>query len=305
MRTRHASPNTWHQSGHRVLSATAAFVVVLFCQVTITQLGPPQRIISVIPAVTEMLFAIGGDPQVVGVSSFDQYPSEVRKLPRVGGLIDPDMERIILLRPDLVILYASQVDLQEQLARAQIPVFSYAHGGLAHVTETIRTLGAHTGRAANAERVATSIERRLDAIREGVKGRERPHTLLVLDREPLALRNIYASGGRGFLHDMLEAAGGTNVFAEIERQSVQPTTETILAAAPDVIVEVRVGDDLTGEHVDRERRVWQTLGSVPAVRDGRVYVLSGGDLVVPGPRVADATTRLAQVLHPELLFPPN
>ena len=276
-----------------------ALVVVAFYQVAIAQPDPPRRIISVIPALTEMLFAIGAGPQVVGVSSFDRQPPEVRALPRVGGLIDPSIERIILLRPDLVILYASQSDPQEQLARAQIPVFSYAHGGLAHVTETIRTLGARTGRPASAERVAASIERRLEAIRESVKGRERPRTLLVLDREPLALRNIYASGGIGFLHDMLDVAGGTNVFADIERESVQPTTETILTTAPDVIIEVRVGADLTAERIDREHRVWQTLAGVPAVRQGRVYILTGGDLVVPGPRVAEATDRLARVLRGE------
>lgn len=277
-----------------------ALVGVACCQVAIAQQDPPRRIISMIPAVTEMLFAIGAGPQVVGVSSFDQQPPEVRALTRVGGLIDPDMEQIILLRPDLVILYASQSDPQEQLARAQIPVFSYAHGGgLAHVTETIRTLGARTGRPGGAERVATSIERRLEAIRKRVKGRERPRTLLVLDREPLALRNIYASGGIGFLHDMLEVAGGTNVFADIEHESVQPTTETILITAPDVIIEVRVGVDMTAERIDREHRVWQTLAGVPAVRQGRVYILTDGDLVVPGPRVAEATDRLARVLRGE------
>ena len=292
------TPHSSHSPTMRWALAVA-LVGVAFCQVAVAQQDPPRRIISVIPAVTEMLFAIGAGPQVVGVSSFDQQPPAVRALTRVGGLIDPDMERIILLRPDLVILYASQSDPQEQLARAQIPVFSYAHGGLAHVTETIRTLGARTGRPGGAERVATSIERRLEAIRERVKGRERPRTLLVLDREPLALRNIYASGGIGFLHDMLEVAGGTNVFADIERESVQPTTETILTTAPDVIIEVRVGGDMTAERIDREHRVWQTLAGVPAVRQGRVYILTGGDLVVPGPRVAEATDRLARVLRGE------
>ena len=275
-----------------------ALLAVVFSRIAIAQPGPPRRIISVVPAVTEMLFAIGAGPQVVGVGSFDELPPEV-ELPRVGALIDPDLERIISLRPDLVVLYASQSDPREQLARAEIPVFSYVHSDLAQVMETIRTLGARTGRAASAERLATSLERRFEEIRERVKGRERPRTLLVMSREPLALRNIYASGGFGFIHDMLEAAGGTNVFADIERESLQPTTETILATAPDVIIEVRVSGALTVEQVDRERQVWQTLAGVPAVRSGRVYFLTGGDLVVPGPRVAAATDRLARLLHGE------
>lgn len=275
-----------------------ALLAAVFCRIAIAQQGPPRRIVSVVPAVTEMLFAIGAGPQVVGVTRFDELPPEV-ELPSVGALIDPDLERIISLRPDLVVLYASQSDPREQLARAEIPVFSYVHSDLAQVMETIRTLGARTGRAASAERLATSLERRFEEIRERVKGRERPRTLFVMSREPLALRNIYASGGFGFIHDMLEAAGGTNVFADIERESVQPNTETILATAPDVIIEVRVGGALTAEQVDRERQVWQTLAGVPAVRSGRVYFLTGGDLVVPGPRVAAATDRLARLLHGE------
>ena len=85
----------------------------------------PTRIISLVPAVSEMLFAVGAGPQVVAVSSFDDYPPEVLKLPRVGALLDPDLERILSLRPDLVIVYESQVDLRRQLGRASIPMFVY------------------------------------------------------------------------------------------------------------------------------------------------------------------------------------
>ncbi len=106
----------------------------------------PTRIISLVPAVSEMLFAIGAGPQVVAVSSFDDYPPEVLKLPRVGALLDPDLERILSLRPDLVIVYESQVDLRRQLERASIPTFVYKHAALADVTATIRQLGARVGR---------------------------------------------------------------------------------------------------------------------------------------------------------------
>ena len=91
--------------------------------------GVPNRIVSVVPAITEMLFAIGAGPQIVGVGSFARFPDEVKDLMRVGALLDPDTEQIFSLRPDLVILYSSQVDLRAQLDRARIPIFSYAHGG--------------------------------------------------------------------------------------------------------------------------------------------------------------------------------
>ena len=106
----------------------------------------PSRIISLIPAVTEMLFALGAGPQVVAVSSFDEYPPEALKLPRVGALLNPDLERILSLRPDLVVVYESQADLRRQLERATIPMFVYKHASLADVAVTIRQLGTRIGR---------------------------------------------------------------------------------------------------------------------------------------------------------------
>jgi len=257
----------------------------------------PRRIISLVPAVTEMLFAIGAGPQVIAVSSYDQDPPEVRQLPRVGALLDPDVERILSMKPDLVVTYGSQSDLKQQLDRASIAVFDYRHAGLADITATMRRLGAATGHALRAEETASNIERSLARIRERAGTGPRPRTLLVFGRERGALRNIYASGGRGFLHDMLEAAGGVNVFADVDRESVQVTTEVVLARAPDVILEVRSADIDTEAEAASEARSWAPLASVPAVRNRRVIVLTGKALTVPGPRVAEVAERMFQALH--------
>jgi len=257
----------------------------------------PQRIISLVPALTEMLFTIGAGPQVVAVSSYDEDPPQVKALPRVGALLDPDVERILSLKPDLVITYASQTDLHAQLTRAAIPRFDYRHGGLAGIADTLRALGVRTGHAREAEAAAGEIEARLAAIRARTAGAPKPRTLLVFGRERGALRNIYASGGRGFLHDMLVAAGGTNIFADIDRESVQATTELILARAPEVILEVRSSDILSREEAEREAASWRPLASVPAVRQNRVVVLTGKGLTVPGPRVAEVVARMADALR--------
>jgi iron complex transport system substrate-binding protein len=257
----------------------------------------PTRIVSLVPAVTEMLFAIGAGPQVVAVSTYDQDPPEVRALPRVGALLDPDVERILSIRPDLVITYGSQTDLQQQLGRASIAFFDYRHAGLADITTTMRRLGAVTGHAEQAEAEADRLEQRIQAIRTKAASLSKPRTLLVFGRELGALRNIYASGGRGFLHDMLEAAGGVNVFADVARESVQATTELILARAPEVILEVRSADILTADEAAREAASWAPLASVPAVRGKRVVVLTGRGLTVPGPRVADVVQRMADALR--------
>ena len=273
--------------------------LALAASVLVTTQSHPQRIISIVPSLTETLFAIGAGPEVIGVGSFDTHPSEVATRTRVGGLIDPDMERIFTLRPDLVILHASQQDQIEQLTRARIPVFSYAHGGLADTLSVIRQLGARTGHTADADRVAGAIETRLAELRARTGGRTRPRVLLVFGREPRSLRNIYASGGFGFLHDMLEAAGGDNVFADVARESVQLTSEAILTASPDVIIELTYDDRMTPDNQAAEVAVWNRLPAIPAVRNGRVHLLLGNQFVVPGPRLAEATAAIARALFPE------
>jgi iron complex transport system substrate-binding protein len=201
----------------------------------------------------------------------------------------------------MVVVYGSQVDLKQQLARAGVAVFDYRHAGLADVTTTIRALGERTGTAARAEQIAREIERGLDAIRRKVKDRPRPRTLLVFGRERLALRGLYASGGIGFLNDMLEVAGGVNVFADVKQQAVQASTEQILARRPEVILETRAQNSAwpSGDR-EAELNVWNAVGSVPAVRTHRVLFLFDDRIVSPGPRVVEGTTAMAKALHPDV-----
>ena len=125
----------------------------------------PQRIVSIIPAVTEMIFAMGDGARVAGVSSFDRFPPEVSRITRVGALLDPDVERILSLKPDLVVVYNTQTELKQRLDRARIPYYSYEHRTLVDITTTIRAIGARIGSGPRAERLATDIERKITAVR--------------------------------------------------------------------------------------------------------------------------------------------
>ena len=146
--------------------------------------------------------------------------------------------------------------------------------------------------------VADSLDAHISAVRRRVAGRPRPRTLIVFDREKVALRGIYASGGVGFIHDMVDAAGGDNAFADVKQQAVQATTELILARRPEVILELRA-DPLDAGARAREIAVWNALTSLPAVRNSRVYFLDEQKTVVPGPRVAEAVELIAHTIHPE------
>lgn len=285
----------------RLIGLAFVAVIVFWAAPPATTQRPAaaQRIVSLVPALTEMLFAIGAGPQVVAVSSYDEFPPEVKSLPKVGALLDPDMERILALRPDLVVSYGSQTDMQAQLARAKIRVFSYRHAGLNGVFATLKDLGEAVGRTTDSERLSREIRSGLDAIQARVRGRPKPRTLLVFERDPESLRGVYVSGGVGFLHDMLGIAGGVNVFADVARESVQPSVETMLARAPEFILEVRATGLLAGADVTQAKRVWGALASVPAVQRGHIQILTGDHLVVPGPRLVQGTEAFARALHPD------
>lgn len=260
---------------------------------------PPARIVSLVPATTEMLFAMGAGARLVGVGSYDRFPPEVDRLPRLGGLLDPNIEQLIALTPDLVIVYDTQAELRRQLERARIPVWDYSTTTLPDVTAAMRGLANRIGMPAEGATAAARIETQLQSIRTRVSGRPRPRTLLVFGREAGSLRGINASGGYGFLHDLLEVAGGTDVLGDVKRAAVQMSSEMVLARSPDVIVELHYGDAWVPTRVEAERRVWLALPSVPAVRSNRIHLLSGDEFVVPGPRVALAAERLARALHPD------
>jgi iron complex transport system substrate-binding protein len=263
------------------------------------QRTPAKRIVSLVPALTEILFAIGAGSQVIAVSNFDEHPSEVSKLPKIGALLDPDTERILSMRPDLVMVYGSQDTLKAQLARAGIATFDYRHGGLADIMPVFERLGELTGHQEGARKRVHELESKLAAVRTRVDGLPRPKTLLVMGREPRTLRNLDASGGVGFLHDLLVLAGGSNVFGDVKRQAVRASTEMLLARAPEVIVDLQYANAASEQQASAEVETWRRLGSIPAVQRGRIHVIYGDHTVVPGPRIGEAAEALARAIHPE------
>jgi iron complex transport system substrate-binding protein len=280
--------------------ALVVFAAIVTVHARGGQAAAPRRVISLVPAVTEMLFAMGAGQQVAAVSSYDTYPPEALTRPKVGALVDPDFERILSLKPDLVIVYATQAELIARLERLHIPVFHYQHAGMADITETVRAVGARVGRADEAERLAATMERDVARVRAAVAGRRRPRTILLFGREPGTLRSMYASGGIGFLHDMLDAAGGDDALADVQGQNLQLSTEVLLARAPEVILEVHPSSDKwPAPRLAAELAVWQALPALPAVKAHRIYILADDRFVIPGPRVAEAVRLMAEVLHPD------
>src|SRR5216684_1799325 len=144
--------------------ARRALMLVIALSVISTAAPPSARVISLIPAVTEMLFAMGAGPDVIGVGSFDRFPAEVSSRQKVGGLLDPNTERILTLRPTLVVIYETQVELRDRLAAAGIRTWPYRHGSIASIYDTIQGLGVALGRTADADALTRRMQQRVADI---------------------------------------------------------------------------------------------------------------------------------------------
>ena len=256
----------------------------------------PERVVSLVPTVTEILFALGAGDRVVGVSDFDNYPPAAMERPRVGALINPNVERIFQLQPDLVITYGTQFLLQERLAAAGIRQYPFVSGSIQHVLESIRALGREMDLAEESDLLSSEIALTLESIRDG-SGEDRPKVLLAHNREIGTMGSFYTGGGRSYFDELIDIAGGQNIFGDVDENIFQPSLEEVLKRAPEVIIELLPSDPEGKSRTGQRLADWQVLAAVPAVREGRIYVLSGDHLLLVGPRLHLAAAEMAEAIR--------
>ena len=280
-------------------------VALATCVVAAQPREPVARIVSTLPTATEMLFALGLGDRVVAVSAFCRYPPQVKSLPSVGSVLRPDFERILTLRPDLVVIADRAPELAARLGAAHVPFVSIPMTTLADVSAAMVRIGAAAGIEPHARAIVAAMEQRLQRVRSGAAEGTRPKVLLIMGRNRDTLSGIIAAGAGSYLNDVIEIAGGSNVISSISSLPYPKLSlESILQLDPDVNVETV---DMGTVDVDRERRtvesraLWERYLTVSAVRAGRVRVADTDALFVPGPRVVDAADWLADVIHGPVL----
>jgi iron complex transport system substrate-binding protein len=266
--------------------------------VGLTAAPQPARVVSLIPAVTEMLFAMGAGSDVIGVSSFDRFPPEVSSRQKVGGLLDPDTEWILTLRPTLVVIYDTQVDLRDRLAAAGIPTWPYRHGSVASIYDTIRGLGTALGRTADADALTRRMQQQVTDLKGALREQAAVPTLFVIGRDVGALQHLDVAGGDGFLNEIVELAGGVNVFRDVARPAFDASAEQVLTRRPEAILELWVNRPLDAVTRQREIAVWDVLPALPAVRNHQIFEVNDERLAIPGPRLPDGIRLFASLLHP-------
>lgn len=245
---------------------------------------PDARIIALVPSAAEVLFALGAGDDVIARSAYSSYPPEVLELPSIGSGLDPDVERIVGLRPTLVVAAEMQrtVPAVATIQAAGIEVFFMPDESVADIDAALRTLGERLGRGGDGVAAAEALQTSLAEARAPEPEGERPSVLLVVGSDPL-----FVAGDEAFTDDLIQAAGGRTA---VPGTWVQLDDERVVATAPDVIVQT--GTD----PADLAR--WDSFGDVlPATRDGRVCLIEPDPIARPGPRVALAVRALRDCIE--------
>ena len=253
--------------------------------------APPRRIVSLNPTTTELLFAIGAGSRVVGRTSYDLFPREVLAVQDLGQGLRPNVEAVLATHPDLVILYASadNRDAARRFRASGVATAAYKLDRIADMARVTRVLGRLIGDTAAAERTVDSVEATLARVRAKTANLPHPTVFWHLWEAPLL-----SVGGGSFLNELLDIAGGRNVFAELPQPSPAITFEELLRRDPDVML----SSARTKARVVTDAR-WNTLR---AVRRNMILVFDTTIVNGPSSRVGASAASLARLLHPGLTF---
>ena len=258
-----------------------------------------RRVVSMAPNITETIFALGCGKRLIAVTDFCIFPPEAKELQRVGGYFNPNLERLTVLLPDLVIVQGKHEKVDRFCRKKGIPILHVRMDSLSSIYDGILELGRVLNCTERAQKLCAAIRGELEQIREKTAGRSRKKVFVCLGRSPGSMASLYTAGGPSFVSEILQIAGGENIFADVTQPYPEASKESLIKRAPEIIIETRPGENITD--VQRRQIVseWDVLRGIPAVSNRMVYVLTEDFLLVPGPRVGAAARCLAQTLHGE------
>lgn len=249
------------------------------------------RIVSLAPNLTEIVYAVGGGERLVGDTTFCDYPPAAKDVAKVGDTMTPSIERIIALRPQLILVStASQLEaFTKQLEEQHIAVYVTAPHDLNGVLHSIAAIGDLLGERERAGNFVSELQERASGIEESVAGMKPVTVFYQLSAEPL-----YTAGRDSWITDLIKRGGGTNVTGEVTGEWLRYSDESALAAKPEAII-IATGDSMGTSNID----VAAPLKKSPAVINNRVIRINGDYLSRPGPRLVDGLEKIARALHPE------
>jgi iron complex transport system substrate-binding protein len=264
--------------------------------------GQSQRIVSTAPSITELLYALGLGDQVAGVTRFCRYPPEAQTKPKIGDYINPNVEAIAALKPDLVIVQTNPVRLAERLQVLHLRTVEVDQQNIPAIYTSIHTIADAAGVPLRAEPLIDSVRKGLDAVRTRAASKKPVRAMFVVGRTPGRLDGLVVVGNASYLNEVMQVAGTENVFRDAMAAYPRVPLEEVLARNPEVIFDMGEMADTVGVTEEHKREVvalWQRLPSVASVRQRRVFAVASDIYVVPGPRVVDAARSIFGMAWPE------
>ena len=254
----------------------------------------PQRIISLAPSITEMLFALELGDKVVGVTSYCNYPQATTKIPKVSDTLHPNLEMIISLKPDLVLVTtASQLEqFTAKMSELGIAVFVIKSDSVKGVLGSIELLGKITNKEQIAKNLIDSLNARLEKVKQQhLNQPAKPKVFFIVGTEPLI-----TVGRKAFVTDLINLAGGQSISEDVETEWPAYSIETAISRAPEIILSP--GSHST-ENEPSKLTLPKGLEVTPAARLGKIYKIDGDLLLRPGPRIIDGLEQITKLFYPE------
>ncbi len=262
--------------------------------------APPQRIISTAPSFTETLFALGAGDRVIAVSTYCHYPTAVDKLPRIGSYLQPNIEVIAKMKPDLVLVHAEQKQALQQLNGLGVRTLALRNTSLEDTLRTVREVGSAVGLESEGVAMEARIRAELAAIEKRTASQPKRTLLFVVGRTPGRLDGMVAVGKGSFLNELIRIAGGQNVLFDSPVTYPKISIEGVMRLTPDVIVDMgdmAVTTGVTESHIKSVVKLWEAKQGIDAAKNKKVFAVAADIFVVPGPRVAEAAEAFAKMLH--------
>ncbi|PIZ21286.1 MAG: cobalamin-binding protein, partial [Deltaproteobacteria bacterium CG_4_10_14_0_8_um_filter_43_12] len=229
--------------------------------------SPPQRIVSLAPSITETLYYLNLGKRIVGVTEFSNYPDEARRKPKVGSYINLNIEKIISLKPDLIIAIAdgNKKESVDALERLGYSVYAINPRCVKDVFRTIVNIGKITDCVDRANKLIKELKSRINYIESRTRGIERPRVFFQIGINP-----VVTVGKDTFHNDLIKMAGGLNISGNEKAKYPRYSMEEVLLNTPDIII---ISSMDRGGGFDRKKREWMKWKSIPAVKNGRIYVI--------------------------------
>jgi len=253
-----------------------------------------QRIVSLAPGITETLYALGLADKIVGVTSFCNWPTSALQKQRIGGFINPSIEQIVSLKPDLIIATAdgNRPDTVRQLERIGLTVYVTNPSDTNGILRSIFHLGEITARKNAAAKLVRQLQKRLSNIEAQIRYKSKPRVFFQIGLEPLI-----TISGKTLINEVIERAGGINIASNDTARYPRYSPEGIMEGLPDVILFAPMAND---KEFTAVKNFWQKFEGIPAVKNNRIYPINTDLISRASPRIVDAIEKMALIFHPDI-----